>query len=183
MAYANGAFSATAAALAAAGSMICADNGVAVNPVYDTAPGFTSDIIVGGRLRRGRGVNYIMMTSAGASVLAALTASKLRTGVDADNGLFTSAITGGNSANATWLPANFGPGRGNWTVANVLRLKVYIRSSINTISATTHVGGPFITNVAPSASGTDVEISIKNASQVALEFLEVEFLFGHSVEG
>lgn len=94
--------------------------------------------------------------------------------------LVTAAFT--PAADESGLPANFGLGRGGWlTDEDLLRVACTLRSVENTVGAVTDTGGPVVRAIR-SAGVNDLEIVIKNMSEVALETCTIELTMLHSIQ-
>lgn len=179
MACGNGTFVTNGAAggMLLATSLIVPQGAVA----YDTAAGFTDDIVAGGRLLRPSGSSYGLTfmriaESAGTPLLAL--ADNSNDGSAADTVVFTTAAP---AANQVGLPSNFGPGRGRWTQALVaFQLCVEIRERVNTVAGISNVGGPEIRTI--SYANGNFTVAVKNMSEVALANFAIIFRVRHSIE-
>ncbi len=99
----------------------------------------------------------------------------------ADCGMFVSASAGGvvYAASTQGLPANFGPGRGKWTQAEVARLRVTCRPRVTVGAIATGVGASFSVNVALVVA--DVQISIRNHIEEKLDLMSIRIECRHSM--
>lgn len=99
-------------------------------------------------------------------------------GTAADTGVLTTAAPG---ATAQGLPVNFGPGRGQWTEADVARVRVeaVIRGFGGAITADAL---PPIVGVA--VAGGNLIVTVKNMSTVQnWGNLTINLKYSHSIEG
>lgn len=141
-------------------------------------------VTVGGRLvRAGNGVvglSFLDVQSAASTGLAAKQASAGAAAADIDVGAFwTGQVATVNLCN---LPANFGPGNGNWTAANVLRLEVRLRRFIPGVAA---AGGGSLVHHSTTLVNGDITIFLKNCSLAALATaadIAVSLRYRHSIE-
>jgi hypothetical protein len=117
-----------------------------------------------------------LVISAGNDVLAALL-NNTDDGSAVDSGALVSAAA---IANEHGLPANFGPGRGNWTQLDLINLNVESREEINTVAAITNTGGPVVRAI--TLAGSNVGISIKNMSEVVLASQTLRIRLDHSIQ-
>lgn len=187
MTFANGAFVTTAAN---GGSVIAAamtnPNGVVAYENGNAGGALIGgDISVGGRLRRAgngqAGVEYLRLISQAAAALAVKAASVTGAVGDVDCGHFITAQTL-NLANTCVLPSNFGPGNGNWTNANVLRLDVRVRFFPSAVALEIGEVGLFGITVAAG----DITIAIKNYSlgiTAGAGDIAVDLRYRHSIQG
>lgn len=99
------------------------------------------------------------------------------TGAGADSGVL---VTAAPAANQHGLPANFGPGRGNWTADDLGALKVTIPRAVNTVAAGTNVGGPVVRSINVAAG--DVTVAFKNMSEVVLNNATIRVQMEHTIQ-
>jgi len=98
-------------------------------------------------------------------------------GSAADTGVLTT--TGASLANQHNLPANLGPGRGNWTANDLARLVVQLRATELAVPAL-NVGNVYIDDVV--LAGGNITIVVKNVSGSALTSVELRLDYQHSLE-
>lgn len=147
------------------------------------------NVTVGGRLLRTGvfpvansqvcpvGVSFLQLNGAIAAMLAAF-ADVTNTPAGADSGGFT---TGAAVADFYSLPANFGPGRGNWDLAAANRLEILITESIVTFAGV-GAGGHMPAIYPRIINGGDVSFVIKNQSPTTLIQLGISLRYRHSIE-
>lgn len=117
-----------------------------------------------------------LFIAADTDILAALV-DNTDDGSAADTGVFA---TEAPAANEHSLPANFGPGRGNWTADLLGQLRVDIMEAVNTVAAITNAGGPHIR--ARGLAAGDVTVVVKNMSEVALASGLFRLQMEHSIQ-
>lgn len=99
---------------------------------------------------------------------------------NADVGVLVSSAP---AANQHGLPANFGPGQGNWTQASANRVRVSFREQSTAVAGPPVLGpGSAVVADVLFAAG-DIAISIRNQNAVALNELTVIVEFLHSIQG
>ena len=76
------------------------------------------------------------------------------------------------------IPVNFGPGRGNWTQADIQRLRAQVIRSRYDGGAITATGTAQVTQV--TLNGSDIEILVRNMSERDADFIDVELDYRHS---
>lgn len=108
-------------------------------------------------------------------VLAALV-DNTDDGSAADSGVLVSTAP---AANQHGLPANFGPGRGNWLATDVFRTIVEFISAGNTVALATNTGGPVVRGL---GAGPELAAVIKNMSVVALATTTIRVAVRHSIQ-
>lgn len=119
---------------------------------------------------------FVPITS-GSPVLAAFIGQSVD-GSSADAGVLTTASPTGNRHG---IPSNFGPGRGNWTFADLYRLRMSIEA-VQFAAYASDGGMPFATAIQLSgASPSDVLIFFKNQSAQNIEFLRILLKYDHSI--
>lgn len=96
-------------------------------------------------------------------------------GSAADTGVLVSGVPGSADHG---IPANFGPGRGNWTVADFARLRVLVQPRLAAIPA--DVVPPV---VMPILVGGNIFIIVKNMSAQTALTLDIWLKYSHSIEG
>jgi len=96
------------------------------------------------------------------------------TGAADDTGILTTAAAGTDEHG---LPANFGPGRGNWTLQDIARLTVDVR----TTDPTPAVSQPPVSVVGLTVSTGDLVITCKNQNTVAPAAITVKLRYDHSM--
>lgn len=98
---------------------------------------------------------------------------------DPANGDTGSLVTAAPGVNQHGIPANFGPGRGNWTQNDLERLRVHIQAGFYSTAAITNVGGPLVASRVLAAG--DITILVRNMSQIVLVGLVIDLEWRHSV--
>lgn len=96
---------------------------------------------------------------------------------NADTGGLATSAPG---ANEHGIPANFGPGRGNWTQDDVERLRVTVQTWRSDGGLATDIGALQPTRVTLGAG--DVLIEIRNMSLRAADGIVLELEYRHSIE-
>jgi hypothetical protein len=95
-------------------------------------------------------------------------------GSAADTGVLTTAAA---AADQHGLPSNFGPGRGNWTLQDIARLSVDVR----TTEAAPAASQPTVAVLSLTVSSGDLVIVCKNQSTGAPEAITVKLRYDHSM--
>lgn len=100
---------------------------------------------------------------------------------NADCGLLVSAAP---VADTHGLPANFGPGRGNWTLADANRVRVSFREQSTVVAGPPVLGpGSVVTADVGVVAGGNISISIRNQNAVALDNVTIIVEYLHSIQG
>lgn len=114
----------------------------------------------------------------GANDILAALVDNTDDGSAADTGVL---VTAAAAANQHGLPANFGPGRGNWVDPdNAFDLDVRPLTQRNTVAAATNTGGPVLRAIA--VAGGDLTLAFKNMSEVALANATLLVRMVHSIQ-
>lgn len=88
-------------------------------------------------------------------------------------------VTGAPGANEHGIPANFGPGRGNWTSTELARLRVLISFYQTGSLANASIGQA--TAQPPTLAGGDISVIIRNISLAACASLTIDLEYRHSI--
>lgn len=166
-------------------AVACMGNPLAASVAYDANNNLelrnaAGSRIGGGSLDNGPGGRihylYILILEAQATPALAAWQGPEVDGSTNDCGILTTAAL---AANLTSLPANFGPGRGNWTASDWLRTNVTIvEQTYADVSPADAIG------VVPhdyGLSGGDLQIVFKNYSQQALSNFALILEYKHSI--
>jgi len=97
-------------------------------------------------------------------------------GSAADTGILTSA---NSAADQHGLPANFGPGRGNWTKGDNYRISVELVNQYGD-----PVAGGAVEVVSTEVDGVDpgdIRMILKNLSEADVSFLDIRVQYEHSL--
>lgn len=148
---------------------------------YNVADGISWEVlnangsrIAGGQEAAQHRVNSLILNiSAGGTALAAY-ADATVDGSAADTGVLTTAAA---AANQHAIPANFGPGRGNWTNADMNRLDVDVEVAHDAYSPAGD--GSLIRDTRALIAG-NVVLTFKNMSVDSLDAVNVYLHYRHS---
>ncbi len=99
------------------------------------------------------------------------------TPADLDHGSLTTAVPG---ATEHGLPANFGPGRGNWNFNNLLRLRARIAFFRSNAAADTDIGQTVVQGAGITGVG-DLLIEFRNISLAQPLEMIIELEYRHSI--
>jgi hypothetical protein len=150
--------------------------------------GNTATRIAGGPVANGPSAHLNSLSVAiTATALAAFQNVNDIDGSTTDSAVLTTAAAAGNTQG---LPANFGPGRGNWVAADIPRvqLTVYPDSAAYSPAASSSPSSPtndlahnYLWVPAPTFAGGNLSWSFKNMSMAAITDLTLVFQYQHSV--
>jgi hypothetical protein len=162
-----------AGAMVPAGNMYSRQYGVSVSYDADDNLQFTT---LGGTVVTPERVNDLFVVGGGGILLPLIDNDD--SGAGADTGvLLTSSPL---ATNFHGLPANFGPGRGNWTENDRRSMDIEIVEAINTVAAITNVGGPVVRTRAVTLG--DFNVTFKNMSEVALADALFRIRLDHTIQ-
>ena len=123
-------------------------------------------------------INTLILDGGAAALGAAVAGAASE--ANADCGLLVSDVP---AANQNGLPANFGPGRGNWTPADALRIRVSFRESCTVVAGPPVTGPGSVVVDSLGVVGGNISILIRNQNAVALTNLNVIVEYLHSIQG
>ena len=88
--------------------------------------------------------------------------------------------TGLPKANVHSLPSNFGPGRGNWTQADLERLRVHIIAQQTGSLANASIGNAVTQSL--TLTGGEVDIVFRNISLASLLSITIDLEYRHTID-